>query len=92
MRCDTHQSRNVCKVVSNQRGDGAEREASMEVKRCYGRWLVLDDDSVILWWVDKDGRGMNLYPRKQHLKWHEDIKEHTGLCQKIGIVRKQDER
>lgn len=28
MRCDTHQRRNVHKVVSNQRGDGVEKEAS----------------------------------------------------------------
>jgi len=28
MRYDTHQSRNVHKVVSNQRGDGAEEAAS----------------------------------------------------------------
>lgn len=47
---------------------------------------------IALWCVDKDRGGMDIYPQKQHLKWHENMKQHVGLFQKFGIARAQDER
>lgn len=41
--------------------------------------------------MDKDRGGMDIYPQKQHLKWHENMKQHVGLFQKFGIARAQDE-